>query len=66
MIFVMKKLFALVIMAVLVMAAPAILNRVSPGTDRGAPTAEETEAQYRKIGVKIFIPALGIGVFALL
>ncbi len=51
---------------VVIMAAPAILERVRPGSHRGAPTAEETETQFRKIGVKIFIPALGIGVFALL
>ncbi len=50
---------------VVVMAAPAILDRVSPGTRGGAPTEKETEQQYRKIGVKIFLPALGIGVAAL-
>ena len=50
---------------VVIMAAPAIINRVSPGTKKGAPTQEECEAQFNKIGLKIFIPALMIGVFAL-
>ena len=50
---------------VVVMAAPAIINRVTPGSKKGAPTPAETEEQFKKIGVKIFAPALGIGVFAL-
>lgn len=49
---------------VVVMVIPPILNRVSPGSDRD-PSDAEMEAGYRSIGMKIFVPALCIGVFAL-
>lgn len=49
---------------VVVMVIPPILKRVSPGSDRD-PSDAEMEAGYRSIGMKIFVPALCIGVFAL-
>ncbi|MEG2288402.1 MAG: DUF979 domain-containing protein [Clostridium sp.] len=49
---------------VILMAAPAIIKRVKPGISN-IPTAEETKAKAEKIGLKIFIPALCIGCFAL-
>lgn len=48
---------------VLVMCVPAILHKVKKGkTD--APTKAETQAAFSSIGMKIFMPALSIGVFA--
>lgn len=47
-----------------VMIAVPILHRVSRGTQPD-PSEEEAEKNYRKIGMKVFIPALSIGVFAL-
>lgn len=47
-----------------VMVAVPILHRVSHGTQPD-PSEEEAEKNYRKIGMKVFIPALSIGVFAL-
>lgn len=47
-----------------VMVAVPILHRVSRGT-QSDPSEEEAEKNYRKIGMKVFIPALSIGVFAL-
>lgn len=47
-----------------VMVAVPILHRVSRGTQPN-PSEEEAEKNYRKIGMKVFIPALSIGVFAL-
>lgn len=47
-----------------VMVAVPILHRVSRGTQPD-PSEEEAEKNYRKIGMKVFIPALSIGVFAL-
>lgn len=49
---------------VVVMVIPPILKRVSPGSDRD-PSDAEMEAGYRSIGMKIFVPALCIGIFAL-
>lgn len=49
---------------VLIMCASAIFKRVKPGSSVG-PTKEETKAKFDKIGVKIFIPALSIGLFSL-
>ncbi|GAA0679523.1 MULTISPECIES: DUF979 domain-containing protein [Clostridium] len=49
---------------VVIMAAPAMLNKVSKGT-WNVPTAEESKQNYNKIGMKIFIPALAIGCCAL-
>ncbi|WP_132996444.1 DUF979 domain-containing protein [Sporanaerobacter acetigenes] len=50
---------------VLVMMLPAILKKVKPGHSNVA-TPEEQVADFNKIGMKIFIPALGIGLFALI
>ncbi|MEG0077627.1 DUF979 domain-containing protein [Anaerorhabdus sp.] len=50
---------------VFVMCIPAVLQRVKPGSSK-APTTEEMVGNYQKIGSKIFIPALSMGVFALL
>lgn len=47
-----------------VMVAVPILHRISRGTQPD-PSEEEAEKNYRKIGMKVFIPALSIGVFAL-
>lgn len=47
-----------------VMVAVPILHRVSRGTQPD-PSEEEAEKNYHKIGMKVFIPALSIGVFAL-
>ena len=47
-----------------VMVAVPILHRVSRGTQPD-PSEEEAEKNYRKIGMKVFIPALSICVFAL-
>ena len=47
-----------------VMVAVPLLHRVSRGTQPD-PSEEEAEKNYRKIGMKVFIPALSIGVFAL-
>lgn len=47
-----------------VMVAVPILHRVSRGTQPD-PSEEEAEKNYRKLGMKVFIPALSIGVFAL-
>ena len=50
---------------VLIMSASAILKLVKPGEDL-APTPEQTKAKFELIGMKIFVPALSIGVFSLL
>ena len=48
---------------VFVMCVPAILHKVKKGkTD--APSKKDTEAAFASIGMKIFIPALSIGILA--
>lgn len=49
----------------IVLVLPPILKKVSPGTE-AEPTVEEMERNNKKIGTKIFVPALCIGLFALL
>lgn len=49
---------------VIVMALPAMLGQVSGGRS-DVPTEKEMAERFRTIGVKIFFPALAIGVFAL-
>ena len=49
---------------ILLMSASAILGRVKPGKDL-SPTAEQTKASFERIGMKIFVPALSIGLFSL-
>ena len=56
------SLYTGILMCVIV--AVPILHRVSLGTQPD-PSEEEAEKNYRKIGMKVFIPALSIGVFAL-
>ena len=50
---------------IFVMAAPAILRRVKIGTTN-TPSNTETKAQSDKIGMKIFIPAFSMGIFAII
>ena len=50
---------------IFVMAAPAIFRRVKIGKTN-APTSEETKTQSDKIGMKIFLPALSMGIFAII
>ena len=47
-----------------VMVLPPIFKQVGRGTG-GAPSQDEMESNFSKIGMKIFVPALSIGVFAL-
>lgn len=49
---------------VVIMVLPAIFRQVGGGTG-GAPTAEEMEGNFQRIGMKIFAPALSLGVMAL-
>ncbi|OUO34571.1 DUF979 domain-containing protein [Olsenella sp. An290] len=49
---------------VVLMVIPPILKQVGKGAE-GAPTQEEMQANYDAIGMKIFIPALSLGVMAL-
>ena len=50
---------------ILLMSLSAILRRVKPGKDL-SPTAAQTKASFERIGMKIFAPALSIGLFSLL
>ncbi|CUX29430.1 DUF979 domain-containing protein [Clostridium sp. C105KSO13] len=50
---------------VVIMTLPAIFKKVKIGKS-DEPTEEYTEKMYNKIGMKIFIPALSIGVFAII
>ena len=50
---------------IFVMCATAIFKKVKPSSSIG-PSKSETKAKYQKIGMKIFIPALFMGVFALI
>lgn len=50
---------------IVIMTVPSILNKVKTGK-QDTPTQEETKAAFDKIGMKIFIPALAIGVFAII
>lgn len=49
---------------VIVMCMPAIFKKVKVGRVN-APTREYTKAQYSKIGMKIFVPALTVAVMSL-
>ncbi len=48
-----------------VLVLPAIFHKVSSGKSI-APTVEEMNDKFKKIGLKIFIPAFSIGFFALI
>ena len=50
---------------VVVMCIPAILKKVKKGAGSAA-TKAETEATYEKIGMKIFVPTLSIGMLAVI
>ena len=50
---------------VVVMCIPAILKKVKKGAVSAA-TKAETEATYEKIGMKIFVPTLSIGMLAVI
>lgn len=50
---------------ILIMSASAVLRLVKPGNEL-APTPQQTKASFERIGIKIFIPALSIGLFSLL
>lgn len=50
---------------IVIMTIPAIFKKVKIGKSE-APTAEYSEKMYEKIGMKIFAPALSIGVFAVI
>lgn len=50
---------------IFVMCTPAILKKVKAGKS-DAPTKEQTVEKFNSIGMKIFIPALSIGIFSLL
>ena len=47
------------------MCIPPIIKQVDKGQG-GAPTVDEMEGNFNKIGMKIFAPSLAIGVFALI
>ena len=49
---------------IVIMVIPAIAQRVKPGK-AAEPTDAEVEGNFRRIGQKVFIPALAIGVFAI-
>ena len=51
---------------ILVMVVPAILGRVGVGerSAAGAPTDAQVEENFRRIGMRVFVPALCLGVFA--
>ena len=53
---------------IVIMLVPAIAKQVKSGKASAddAPTAQEMEDNYEKIGMKIFIPALSIGIFAII
>lgn len=50
---------------IIIMTIPAILKKVKIGKSE-APTEEHAERMYHKIGMKIFVPALSIGAFAII
>ncbi len=50
---------------VLVMVVPAILQRVGKGQG-GEPTQQEMNDNFNAIGMKLFVPALSLGVMALI
>ena len=50
---------------VLIMTIPAIFKKVKIGKV-DAPSEESMKAMFEKVGMKVFLPALSIGVFAIL
>lgn len=49
----------------IILVLPPILKKVSPGNEP-EPTLDEMEQNNKKIGTKVFVPAVCIGLFALL
>lgn len=49
----------------IILVLPPILKKVSPGNEP-EPTLDEMEQNNKKIGAKVFVPAVCIGLFALL
>ena len=49
----------------IILVLPPILKKVSPGNE-SEPTLDEMEQNNKKIGAKVFVPAVCIGLFALL
>lgn len=50
---------------VIIMTIPAIIKKVKIG-HVFAPSAERTQESFKKIGLKIFVPALMMGIFAII
>ena len=50
---------------IIIMTIPAILRKVKIGK-QSAPSEEQTKKLYEKNGMKIFLPALSIGIFAII
>ena len=50
---------------IIIMTIPSILGKVKVG-EQDTPTREDTEAAFNKVGMKIFVPALAIGIFAII
>ncbi|WP_353094698.1 DUF979 domain-containing protein [Tissierella praeacuta] len=50
---------------IIIMTIPSILHKVKIG-HQNTPTYEEAKVAFDKIGMKIFIPALAIGIFAII
>ena len=50
---------------IIIMTIPPILNKVKIG-EQDAPTQEDMKVAFDKIGMKIFVPALSIGIFAII
>lgn len=50
---------------IIIMTIPSILNKVKIG-EQDVPTQGDMKAAFNKIGMKIFIPALTIGIFAII
>ena len=53
---------------IIVMVIPAIFRQVRKGaaSDAGAPSESEVAANFKRIGMRIFVPALCLGVFAII
>ena len=56
------SLYTGILMVIMVLGP--IFKQVKRGSEP-EPTVEETQRNYRKVGMKVFVPALCIGVFAL-
>lgn len=53
---------------IIVMVIPAIFRQVRKGaaSDAGAPSESEVAANFKRIGMRIFVPALCLGLFAII